>query len=237
MKLRLHIARPEWFNNSAKSQWDWDISAQVIEGGYTSTTSLVLIKGIESYPPSSNLQSAPKQPSQRERGLLIKKAQEEALARLPIDTLFIVLYIRNDPPQLNDFHWGYYLHTSPRGGVKYHVRGIGSGWIPDHGERGGGVFKSNFLCVHVEIANVPSAQHALLDQIMRSHDADVNSIPGITRRVRLLTILEELAGAGLVRCGDIGALQEECMAFGNWYSDGAARNEQPRPVVRLTLCG
>lgn len=80
----------------------------------------------------------------RERALAIKKSQEDALARLPLNTLYIVLDIRSDPPQPNDFHWGYYFHTSPRGGSKYHMRNLGGGWIPDHGETGG-VFKSNFL--------------------------------------------------------------------------------------------
>lgn len=42
--------------------------------------------------------------SARERALVIRKAQEDALARLPLNTLYIVLYIRSDPPQPNDFH-------------------------------------------------------------------------------------------------------------------------------------
>nr|KMM72953.1 hypothetical protein CPAG_09243 [Coccidioides posadasii RMSCC 3488] len=69
----------------------------------------------------------------RERASIIKKAQEDALARLPLNTLFIVLYIRSDPPQSNDFHWGYYFHTSAQGGLKYHMRNLGGGWFPDHG--------------------------------------------------------------------------------------------------------
>ncbi|KMU85036.1 hypothetical protein CIHG_02819 [Coccidioides immitis H538.4] len=79
----------------------------------------------------------------RERASIIKKAQEDALARLPLNTLFIVLYIRSDPPQSNDFHWGYYFHTSAQGGLKYHMRNLGGGWIPDHGPTGG-VFQVQF---------------------------------------------------------------------------------------------
>ncbi|KAL4916556.1 hypothetical protein BDW62DRAFT_103327 [Aspergillus aurantiobrunneus] len=181
------------------------------------------------------MQAVQKPVTARERASIIKKAQEDALARLPLNTLFIVLYIRSDPPQPNDFHWGYYFHTRAQGGLKYHMRNLGGGWIPDHGPTGG-VFKSNFLCVLIEIANVPHAKHGSLDQIMRSRDGDVNSIPGITCRVWLMVILRELIRQGIVRCSNIDGLQQECMAFGNQYSSGAANNTQPRPVVRSTLC-
>ena len=171
----------------------------------------------------------------RDRALAIKRTQEEALARLPLNALYIVLYIRSDPPRPNDFHWGYYFHTSPRGGLKYHMRNLGGGWIPDHGTTGG-VFKSNFLCVLIQIANVPLAKHSLLDQIMRSHDGDVNSIPGVTCRVWLMAILQKLIQHGIVHCSNVDALQQECMVFGNQYSAGAAMNTQPRPVVSSRLC-
>jgi hypothetical protein len=71
---------------------------------------------------------------------------------------------------------------------------------------------------------------------MRSRDGDVNSIPGITCRVWLMVIMRELIQQGIVRCSNIEGLQQECMAFGNQYSQGAANNTQPRPVVRSTLC-
>ncbi|KKK20528.1 hypothetical protein P175DRAFT_0504931 [Aspergillus ochraceoroseus IBT 24754] len=181
------------------------------------------------------MQATQKPVTPRERALIIKKAQEDALARLPLNTLFIVLHIRSDPPQPNDFHWGYYFHTSAQGGSKYHMRNLGGGWIPDHGPTGG-AFKSNFLCVLIEITNVPHVKHGLLDQIMRSRDGDVNSIPGITCRVWLMVILRELIRQGIVRCSNIDGLQQECMTFGNQYSQGAANNTQPRPVVRSALC-
>lgn len=124
---------------------------------------------------------SPAQPPKtaKERASAIKKTQEEALTRLPLNALYIVLYIRSDPPQPNDFHWGYYFHTGPQGGYKYHMRNLGGGWIPDHGKTGG-VFKSNFLCVLIQIATVPQGKHGQLDQIMKSRDHDVNSIPGVT---------------------------------------------------------
>lgn len=171
----------------------------------------------------------------REKAFALKKIQEEALAKLPLSTLYIVLYIRADPPQPDDFHWGYYFHTSAKGGEKYHMTKLGSGWIPDHGHTSG-VFKSNFLCVLIQIEVVQEANHGLLDQIMKSRDGDVNDIPGITCRVWLLTILQELIRHGLVRCSSVDELQQECMAFGNKYSADAVRNVQPRPVVSSTLC-
>ncbi|OJD10819.1 hypothetical protein ACJ73_09685 [Blastomyces percursus] len=165
-----------------------------------------------------------------DRALAIRKAQEDALARLPLNTLYIVLWIRSDPPRPNDFHWGYYFHTTPRLGLKYHV----NGWITDHGSTGG-VFKSNFLCVLVEIASVPPAKHSHLDQVIRSRDRDLNSIPDVTCRVWLVVILQALIQAGVVRCSSVEALQQECMAFGNQYSAAAAENIQPRPVVRSRI--
>lgn len=171
----------------------------------------------------------------RERAATIKKQQEDALARLPPNALFIVLWIRSDPPRQNDFHWGYYFHSGPQGGTKYHMKNIGGGWIPDHGPTGG-VFKSNFLCVLIQVATIPETARSSLDQIMRSHDGDVNNIPGVTCRVWLVKTLEKLIQHGLVRCGSPDELQQECMSFGNQYSPGAAINQQPRPVVRSRLC-
>lgn len=99
----------------------------------------------------------------RERAANIKKQQENALAKLSTNALFIVLWIRSDPPRQNDFHWGYYFHASPQGGSKYHMKNIGGGWIPDHGPTGG-VFKSNFLCVLIQVAMVPESARNTLDQ-------------------------------------------------------------------------
>lgn len=45
--------------------------------------------------------------------------------------------------------------------------------MPDHGPTGG-VFKSNFLCVLIQVGTIPEAARNTLDQTMRSHDSDVN---------------------------------------------------------------
>ncbi|KAK2865485.1 hypothetical protein FQN49_003524 [Arthroderma sp. PD_2] len=189
-------------------------------------------------PSSSTAPSSSKTPpsmTPRERALAIKKTQEEALNRLPLNSLYIVLWIRSDPPQANNFHWGYYFHTHKAGGFKYHMKNLGGGWIADHGPTGG-VFKSNFLCVLIQIGSIPQAKEAELDQVMKSHDGDVNSIPGVTCRIWVLAILQRLAQQGLVRYSSRDALEQECMRIGNQYSAGAARNNQPRPVVRSEVC-
>lgn len=107
-------------------------------------------------------------------------------------------------------------------------------WVVDGYPRG--VFKSNFLCVLIEIARIPQAKHSQVDQIMRSHDGDVNSIPSVTCRVWVMAILQKLILNGIVQCSNCDALQQECMRFGNQYSDAAATNDQPQPVVKSRLC-
>ncbi|KAM5442921.1 hypothetical protein MferCBS31731_001793 [Microsporum ferrugineum] len=183
--------------------------------------------------PSSSRTKLPTTPM--EKALAIKKIQEEALSRLPLNTLYIVLWIRSDPPTPNNFHWGYYFHTSKTRGYKYHMKNLAGGWIADHGETGG-VFKSNFLCVLIQIASVPPEKKTLLDQVMKSRDGDVNSIPGMSCRVWVLTIAEKLAQQGLLRYSSLEALEQECFRVGNQYSAGAADNNQPRPVVRSEVC-
>ncbi|PGH34386.1 hypothetical protein GX50_02753 [[Emmonsia] crescens] len=177
----------------------------------------------------------PAQQAARERALEIKRLQEEALSKLPIGSLYIVLYLRSDPPEPNNFHWGFYFHTIPSGGTKYHVKNLGIGWITDHGDTGG-VFKSNFLCVVIHIATVPQARHAQVDQTMKSLDGNINSIPGISCRVWLLSILQKLIQNGIVRCSSYTELEQECFTIGNDHSSRAADNDQPRPVVRSRVC-
>lgn len=70
-----------------------------------------------------------------------------------------------------------------------------------------------FPCVMIHIANIPQEKSNQFDQIMRSRDQDVNSIPGITCRVWLVVILRAVVQAGLVRCSSVEALLQECMAF------------------------
>ncbi|EEH03886.1 conserved hypothetical protein [Histoplasma capsulatum G186AR] len=177
----------------------------------------------------------PAQQAAKEKAFEIKRLQEEALRSLALGSLYIVLYLRSDPPRPNDFHWGYYFHTIPSGGTKYHVKNLGSGWITEHGSTTG-LFKSNFLCVVVQIAAVAEAKYAQVDQIMRTHDGKLNSIPGISCRVWILSILQMLIENGIVQCSSCAELEQECFEIGNQHRFGAIANNQPRPVVRSTLC-
>ncbi|KAI9759964.1 MAG: hypothetical protein M4579_001997 [Chaenotheca gracillima] len=172
---------------------------------------------------------------QRENALKIKQMQEEALSALPERKLYIALWIRDDPPQTSDFHWGFYHHLVDLDGTKYHLRNLGSGWITDHGESRG-LFKSQLLCVVIEIGSIPEDKEKLLDQIMRTYDHSANDIPNVTCRVWIFITLQLLVQNGLLKCDDLEALQQECLDFGNHYMRSAASNDQPRPVVVSKLC-
>jgi hypothetical protein len=89
-----------------------------------------------------------------------------------------------------------------------------SGWIPDHGTTSG-VFKSLFLCALIQVAIVPETEQRQVDQLIRSHDGDINSIPRVTCRLWDMVILQKLSRHGIVRCNNIDALEQECMAIGN----------------------
>jgi hypothetical protein len=178
--------------------------------------------------------STPTLTEAKNRATAIRKQQSDLLASLPLYALYIGLWIRSDPPRPNDFHWGFYLHTSTTSGMKYHVSSLTGGWIPEHGPNS--VLKSNFFCVLIQIASVPETSLAQLDLIMRLHDGDVNGIPGVTCRVWLMMILEKLVQSGIVRYGTLQALEDECMDFGNEHSASAAVNDQPRPVVKSGVC-
>lgn len=76
------------------------------------------------------------------------------LSDLTINGLYVILFVRDSPPDENDFHWGLYFHTHPdNGGTKYHIQGQRNGWLPDHGPTAG-VFKSSLLVGLFEIAKI-----------------------------------------------------------------------------------
>jgi hypothetical protein len=162
--------------------------------------------------------------------------QEEALHSLPINTLYIGLWIRADPPPPDDFHWAYYLHTTSQSGIKYHITNTRDIWTAEHGTESG-ITKSLFLCCLIGIGRVPVEEHGRLDSVVRSYDADLDAIPGVTCRVWLLHVLQKLIQDELVRCSDkVDAVEAECKNTGNEYRVEAAMNKQPRPVVCSTLC-
>lgn len=163
-----------------------------------------------------------------------------SLADLKVNGLYIILFIRNDPPVPNDFHWGLYFHRHRRtGGTKYHVKQQGSGWITDHGPTAG-VFKSFLLVGLFRIADVPAGWEGHLDQTLRTYDSQLNT-PGMTCRVWLLRVLallqKPIDGKIILKCGDLVALETEVKNWGNANAMSARDNDQPRPVAASSLCG
>ena len=105
-----------------------------------------------------------------------------------------------------------------------------------------GILKTNFLCTLVHIADIPEASIGRVEEIMRERDGDLNEIPGVTCRVWLMVILGRLVEEGVVvlqggiEGRGVEAVEEDCMDWGNGVAGEAARNVQPRPVVRSRVC-
>jgi len=154
-------------------------------------------------------------------------------------SLYILLYIRNEPPQPNDFHWALYLHQHPdKGGTKYHIKTVGPGWMADHGPVAA-IMKEFLLVGLFHIADVPLTWHDHLDRTFRSFDDNLNTL-GNTCRVWLIAVLELLRrpveGYTLLNA-DLSALQREICDWGNAHAASAAANEQPRPIGASKVCG
>ena len=163
-----------------------------------------------------------------------------SLQTLKPNGLYILLFIRKDPPVQNDFHWGLYMHQHPdNGGMKYHVKNIGGGWITDHGITKG-VFKSFLLVGLFRIANVPPGWESVVDNKIRTYDSQLNHINGITCRKWVLWVLAKLQepdnGYSILKCNDLNALEQELLAFGNANAMSTSHNVQPRPVGASSLC-
>ena len=156
--------------------------------------------------------------------------------KLTIGGVYILLFVRDQPPQPNNFHWGLYVHTEPKGGYKYHIKGMGRGWIADHGPTNG-VFKSFLLVGLFHIATIDIDRRSLgqLDGLMRTYDNQLNT-PGITCRVWVLWVLQQLQNNGLLKCNDLQALESEVFNFGNKYAVDAADGKQPRPIKVSKIC-
>ncbi len=165
----------------------------------------------------------------------IRSAQEQALSQLHPHSLYIALWLRNDPPPLDDFHWAFYHHKGPAGGTIYQVKELGEGWITDHGVSGC-IFKSLFLCCLVQIGSIAAASEQTLDLTIRSYDNKLNEIPNVTCKVWLFKSLLQLLRHALIHCHDPKLLETECLAFGNKFRLDASGNVQPRPVVVATSC-
>lgn len=120
-------------------------------------------------------------------------------------------------------------------GTKYHIKNLSSGWITGHGNTGG-VMKSIFLCVLIQIGTIDPVRAAQLESIMRSYDGQLTSISNINCATWLSTVLEKLVQQSLVHSTDIPGLRDECLAFGNEHMATARDNRHPRPVVTSNKC-
>lgn len=186
------------------------------------------------------IQKAARIAEAKQRAATIKVQQEERLASLPINTLYIYLKNRSDPHIKNDFHWGYYFHVDRSGGMKHHATNESKAWIAEH-VRTNALLKEFTLCVLIEIARVPPELHAELDRQLGVFDGCMNDeIPGMkkmTCRVWLKEVFKGFVEAGVVRCrGNVDELEAECLEIGNQFGDEAAANVQPRPVAKSKLC-
>jgi hypothetical protein len=123
----------------------------------------------------------------KERAQEIKRLQEQAVRQLPPGALYIALWLRSDPPPPDDFHWAFYYHKEPRAGTIYQVKGLGEGWITDHGVQGC-ILKSLFLCCLVRIGDIPATEEQSLERIIRSRDSSLNEFPNITCKVWLFNV-------------------------------------------------
>lgn len=163
-----------------------------------------------------------------------------SLDTLEVSSLYIILFIRDDPPPLNDFHWGLYFHQDRKhGGTKYHIKQQSDAWTSDHGITRG-VFKSFLLVGLFRIADVPAGLGSHLDRSLKTYDGNLN-IPGISCHAWLFWVLALLQnpvdGKIILKCTDLKTLENEALSWGNANAIAASENRQPRPVETSLPCG
>ncbi|KAK8167646.1 hypothetical protein IWX90DRAFT_484136 [Phyllosticta citrichinensis] len=150
--------------------------------------------------------------------------------------LYVALYVRDDPPKPDDFHWALYLHESDsKGGTKYHVIGRQGRWMADHTEIKD-LLKKFLLVGLFQIAAIPDSFQSKIDEAFRLLDYKLNEVD-ITCRTwvfRVLEIFRESAPSLIQE--DLGALEAEIKEWGNQHAQSASMNEQPRPVGISKSC-
>lgn len=149
------------------------------------------------------------------------------------NALYIALFIRDDPPKPNDYHWAPYHHRIDSS-TKYHITNEGNGWMAGHGpESGTGILKAFLLVGLIQIATIKSTTSAqeTLERVFRSYDGYLNDNEYRTCRTWLLDVLRDLQeDTGMLNGVDIESLEKEAMDWSNQYAFEASRNVQPRPV-------
>lgn len=158
----------------------------------------------------------------------------KAVMQLEADTLYVLLYMRGEDAS-NGFHWALYLHLDSdsdtgrrQGGLKYHIRDVGQGWMTDHVSTLG-VHNELFLIGAVGIARVPKTRREDLDRLVKQDDAELLTIPVLTCRTWVLRVLDRLHDAGLVQESS-EEVEKRAKAFAVEHFGSALLAQQPRPV-------
>ncbi|PYH97374.1 hypothetical protein BO71DRAFT_481235 [Aspergillus ellipticus CBS 707.79] len=129
------------------------------------------------------------------------------------NALYIALFIRDDPPKPDGYHWALYYQDATSST---------------------GILKTFLLVGLIHIAYVPptTLAKATLDRVFRSYDEMLNQNETITCRTWVLDVLRRLQEQlGVLQGIDLQMLERETMDWGNRYRFEASRNVQPRPVV------
>ncbi|KAF2759040.1 hypothetical protein EJ05DRAFT_475269 [Pseudovirgaria hyperparasitica] len=173
------------------------------------------------------------------------------MSELQPNGIYIMLFLRSDVPERDNFHWALYHHHDPEtatggggGGHKYHIKGSKDSWLADHGHTQG-VLKAFLLVGLFHICTVPAGLETHVDTTLRQYDGVLNDDPAITCRVWLLRVLAKLqepvsvkGNAGCrILSADMARLEREALDFGNLHAQSAIENLQPRPIGRSEVLG
>ena len=160
--------------------------------------------------------------------------------------LYIFLYLNSTTGQ-RQFHWALYHHYDHHDemkrnatvtytkGYKYHIRNIGAGWIADHSSKSG-IINSTFLIGSILIGNIDPSLSKQVTDIVTQYDETLNDIPGVTCRVWLETVLQNLIDGNILKLGGtIAQLGEEIMQIGDENEGDALIGILPRPTWTSSL--
>jgi len=152
-------------------------------------------------------------------------------------SLYIMLFSRQEP---GSYHWGLYLHQDAKvGGIKYHIKGAVGAWIAEYVSTRGALTSLVLIGAMRVAGNWSPGSQATVDSIIREDETRLNDIPGLTCRVFTLNALERLQRRGFATFSNIGAVEQEAIAFANGNVDSCenAQDPQPRPIDFSRVCG
>ncbi|KAK7676139.1 hypothetical protein QCA50_014924 [Cerrena zonata] len=163
--------------------------------------------------------------------------------------LYIALFLTSTPGRRR-FHWALYHHYSHseqidkdgnlrtyNRGHKYHIRSLGEGWIADHTPESG-IMTSAYIIGLVLIGHIDPDIAQNVSQVATRYDGSLNDMAGVTCRVWLKIILQDLLDANLLKlAGSVAQLEEEIYQFGEQGEQDAMNGILPPPIwtSELTL--